>query len=99
MSKRQYKVYSKEFKLEAVRLADSPAKSEAQVSRELGLRPNQIVKWRKQLETKQENAFPGRGKTSGKDAEIRRLKKELADSREENEFLKKTAVFFAKNQP
>jgi transposase-like protein len=34
-----------------------------------------------------------------KDTEIRRLKKALADSQEENEFLKKTAVFFAKNQP
>jgi transposase len=99
MSKRQYKVYSKEFKLEALRLADESSKSVAQVSRELGLRPNQIVKWRKQLEAKQEGAFPGKGKSSDKDAEIRRLKKELASSREENEFLKKTAVFFAKNQP
>jgi transposase len=99
MSKRQYKVYSKEFKLEALRLADESSKSVAQVSRELGLRPNQIVKWRKQLEAKQESAFPGKGNSSDKDAEIRRLKKELASSREENEFLKKTAVFFAKNQP
>jgi transposase len=99
MSERQYKVYSKEFKLEAIRLADESSKSVAQVSRELGLRPNQIVKWRKQLEAKQEGAFPGKGKSSDKDAEIRRLKKELASSREENEFLKKTAVFFAKNQP
>ncbi len=99
MSKRQYKVYSREFKLEALRLADESSKSVAQISRELGLRPNQIVKWRKQLEAKQESAFPGKDKSSDKDAEIRRLKKELASSREENEFLKKTAVFFAKNQP
>lgn len=99
VSKRQYRVYSKEFKLEAIRLAAQPGKSAAQVCRELGLRPNQIVKWRDQLEAKQGNAFPGRGRSTDKDAEIRRLKKELADSREENEFLKKTAVFFAKNQP
>jgi len=99
MSKSQYKVYSREFKLEALRLADESSRSVAQISRELGLRPNQIVKWRKQLEAKREGAFPGKGQSSDKDAEIRRLKKELASSREENEFLKKTAVFFAKNQP
>ena len=99
MSKRKYKAYTKEFKLEAIRLAAQPGKSAAQVCRELGLRPNQIVKWRTQLEAKQDKAFPGRGRSSDKDAEIRRLKKELANSREENEFLKKTAVYFAKNQP
>ncbi len=71
----------------------------AQVARELGLRVNQIYKWKVPLEMKQEGAFPGKGRSADKDAEIRRLKKELAASREENEFLKKTAVFFAKNQP
>ena len=80
-------------------MVDESGKSAAQVSRELGLRPNQIVKWRNQLEAKQEGAFPGSGRSSDKDAEIRRLQKELADSREENEFLKKTAVFFARNRP
>ncbi|MGB5606023.1 MAG: transposase, partial [Gammaproteobacteria bacterium] len=65
----------------------------------LGLRVNQIYKWRKQLEEKQKNAFSGKPTATDKDAEIRRLKKALADSQEENEFLKKTAIFFAKNQP
>lgn len=51
------------------------------------------------MEEKQNNAFSGKGVATDKDAEIRRLKKALADSQQENEFLKKTAVFFAKNQP
>jgi transposase len=102
MSKRKYASYSREFKLEAIRLAAESDKSAAQVARELGLRVNQIYKWKTQLEEKQDDAFSGkRGakpKDADKDAEIRRLKKALAASEEENEFLKKTAVFFAKNQ-
>lgn len=103
MSRKKYQRYSKEFKLEAVRLADETDKPVTQVARELGLRVNQIYKWKKQLEEKKEEAFPGkRGRTTkeqDKDAEIRRLKKALADSQEEIEFLKKTAKLFAKQQP
>lgn len=98
MSKRAYKTYSKEFKVEAVRLAAESDQPVTQVARELGLRVNQIYKWRKQLEEKQDGAFPGKRVDKDKDAEIRRLKKALAMSEEENAFLKKTAVFFAKNQ-
>lgn len=68
------------------------------MARELGLRVNQIYKWKKQLEVKPDNAFPGQGNGADKEAEIRRLKKELLAMREENEFLKKTAIFFAKNR-
>ena len=99
MSKRAYKTYTREFKIEAIRLAEQSDQPVTQVARELGLRVNQIYKWRKQLEAKQENAFSSKRTATDKDAEIRRLKKELAASQEENEFLKKTAIFFAKNQP
>ena len=97
MSKRSYTSYSKEFKLEAIRLVAESDRPAVQVARELGLRANQILKWKQQLETKQDEAFQGRGKGSAKEEEIRRLKKALADSQEENEFLKKTARFFASN--
>ncbi len=97
MNKRACKTYTKEFKLEAIRLADKSDKPVTQVARELGLRVNQIYKWRKQLEEKQGSAFSGKRAAKDKDAEIRRLKKALAASQEENEFLKKTAVFFARN--
>ena len=102
MSKKKYQRYSREFKLEAIRLAEESDKPVTQVARELGLRVNQLYKWKKQLEEKQDDAFSGkRGRGSSdpdKDAEIRRLKKALAESQEENEFLKKTAIFFAKHQ-
>ncbi len=103
MSKRPYKRYSREFKLEAIRLADSGDTPVTQIARKLELRVNQIYKWKKQLEDKSDNAFPGQGgrptKDADKDAEIRRLEKALADSEEENVFLKKTALYFAKQHP
>ena len=102
MSAKKYQRYSREFKLEAIRLADGSEKPVTQVARELGLRVNQIYKWKKQLEEKQDDAFSGKrgraAKDKDKDAEIRRLKKALADSEAENEFLKKTAIFFAKHR-
>ena len=101
MSRKKYQSYSREFKLEAIRLSEESDKPVTQVARELGLRVKQIYKWKKQVEEKQSDAFPyKRGQSpADKDAEISSLKKALAASQEENEFLKKTAVFFAKNQP
>ena len=50
MSKRAYKTYSKEFKVEAVRLAAESNRPVTQVARELGLRVNQIYKWGKGID-------------------------------------------------
>ncbi len=74
MSKRAYKTYTKEFKVEAVRLATESDRPVTQLARELGLRVNQIYKWRKQLDEKEDGAFPGKRSAKDKDAEIRRLK-------------------------
>jgi transposase len=98
MARRAYRRFSKEFKLEAIRLAMESGKPAAQVARELGIRVNQIGKWRKELDEKQEGAFLGKGRQTEKDAELRQLRRELADAREENEILKKAAAYFARNQ-
>ena len=89
MSKRAYKTYTKEFKVEAIRLADQSDQLMTQVARKLGLRVNQIYKWPKQLEEKHGDAFSGKRTATDKDAEIQCLNKALAASQEENEFLKK----------
>ena len=96
MAKKKYKRYSKEFKLEAVRLAEESSKPVQVVARELGLRANQIYKWKEQLESKKEEAFPGSGRQSGPEAEIARLRRELEVAKEEAEILKKAAAYFAK---
>ena len=98
MSRRAYRRFSKEFKLEAIRLADESGKPKAQVARELGIRVNQIGKWRKQLEEQPVVASSGKGCPAERGDELKRLRRELADAREENEILKKAAAYFARNQ-
>ena len=98
MARRAYRRFSKEFKLEAIRLAEESGKPKAQVARELGIRVNQIGKWRKQLEEQQAGASSDKGRQARLDTELKRLQRELADAREENEILKKAAAYFARNQ-
>jgi len=97
MAKRSY--FTKEFKLEAVRLLDAGEKPASDLARELGIRRNLLYKWKEQLELHAENAFPGKGRPPSSDKqadEIKRLKQELKVSKEEVEILKKAAAFFAK---
>lgn len=92
-----YKTYTKEFKLEAVRLAESDDHTASEVAMKLGIRRNQIYKWKEQLADKGGNAFTGRGRPKQADqCEASRLRQENARLKEENEILKKAAVFFAK---
>lgn len=93
----QRRHYTKEFKLEAVRLLEEGNKTAAELAMELGVRRNQLYKWQEQLARHEDAAFPGHGRrVQNKDAEIARLKKELEIAREENEILKKAALYFAR---
>ena len=85
---------TREFKLEAVRLAAVGDKPKAKVARELGVRVNQLRKWRLDFEEEERNGAPKRVPTSG--ARPRTLRRENARLREENEILKKAAIYFAR---
>ena len=97
MTQKKYTNYTKEFKLEAIRLADESDKPVAQVARELGIRQNQIYKWKKAFETDGGLAFQGSGKPAGSDPEKEQLRRDLAQAKEEIDLLKKAAAYFAKN--
>ena len=91
--------FTKEFKLEAVRLLEAGEKPAADLARELGIRRNLLYKWKEQLDLNGENAFPGHGRPASPDKQaekIKRLEEELKKSQEEVEILKKAAAFFAK---
>lgn len=91
--------FTREFKLEAVRLMQEGKKPPAELARELGVRRNQLYKWKESLDCRGNEAFPGHGRRPGIEtqaAEIARLKGELAKTKEEVEILKKAAAFFAK---
>jgi transposase len=93
--------FTREFKLEAVRLASSGEKTLEQVSRELGVRSDTLRTWKKQAEGRagltSQDVFPGLGKLTSKDEEIRVLRRELEVVRQERDFLKKAAAYFAKD--
>ena len=89
--------YTREFKLEAVRLLETGDKKATDLARELGVSRNKLYQWREALKTKdQDAAFPGSGRRGGREAELERLKHENARLREENDILKKVARLFAK---
>jgi transposase len=90
--------FSAQFKREAVRLLETSNKPITQLSLELGVPRNRLYKWRETLRVQGADAFPGSGRRSLEQLEITRLKRELADAREENEILKKAKAYFA-SQP
>ena len=77
MTKRTYRKFSPEFKREAVRLAEHADGPITQVARKLGIRANQIYKWRRQIREKQDDAFPGSGQRAAKEGELNKLRREV----------------------
>jgi transposase len=90
--------FSKAFKEEAVRLLETGDKSASELARELGIRRNQLYKWKEQLAKKGDAAFPGHGGRPRKEDEdeVARLRRELKRVTEERDILKKAAAYFAK---
>jgi transposase len=93
--------FTKEFKLEAVRLLELGQKSVTQLALELGVRRNQLHKWQTQLRAKgTEQAFRGPGaKPLSEYSELELLRRELKKVTEERDILKKAAAYFAKELP
>lgn len=94
MVKRQK--FTSEFKLEALRLMESSGKRAADLARELGVRRNQLYKWKEQLDRRGTQAFRGAGTHPEISDEVGRLKRELEKVKEERDILKKAAAYFAK---
>ncbi len=100
---RERRVFSAEFKVEAVRLLRERQKlgvSLAQIGRELDVGRDLLRKWARQVEDRAGRApsdvFPGAGKLPQAEEEVRRLRRENAVLRQERDCLKHAAAFFAK---
>jgi transposase len=91
------KVYTKEFKEEAVRLAQTSGKPITQIARELGISDSAIHGWRKELAQYGEEAFPGKGHQTALEEENRRLKRELERVQQERDILKKVVSIFSRD--
>lgn len=87
------KQYTKEFKLEAVKLAEKIGVARA--AQDLGVIDNLLFRWRKAAETEGTDAFRGNGRLTERDEELRKLRHELKTVKMEREILKKATSFFA----
>jgi transposase len=95
----QRRVYTKEFKAEAVALAEKREKPTSQIAQDLGINEGMLYRWIHQAReaTGGVQAFPGHGRP--RDEELTRLRKEVKALRQANEILKKAAVIFAQGEP
>ena len=90
------RVFTAEFKHEAVKLVLERGMAIGQAANDLGLHENVLRKWVKDTKANGSKAFPGRGVQRPDDAEVARLRRELAKTKAQRQNLKKAIAFFAK---
>ena len=95
MAKRR-RNYTSEFKVEAVKLVTEKGYSVAEAARSLGIGENLLRSWKLALEKAGGDAFPGNGKLTAIEEELRQLRAENKRLQMERDILKKATALFAK---
>jgi transposase len=95
---KEQRTFTREFKVEAVRLVQSSKKSQTQIARDLGIADSTLHHWCKQLASQGERAFPGSGHQTPQEEEMRQLKRENELLRQERDILKKAIGIFSRGQ-
>ncbi len=95
-AKQTRRMYDQEFKKEAVRLVIEGKGTACKIASELGINENILYRWVRQFRVDPKNSFPGKGKLKTEDEEMRKLKRELADVKEERDILKKAVGIFSR---
>ncbi len=85
--------HSKEFKLEALKLAEEVGVTRA--ANDLGISASMLYRWKEKADAEGKDAFRGHGKLTERDEELRKLRLEVKTLKAEREILKKAAAFFA----
>jgi transposase len=88
--------FTREFKLQAVRLIKDRGVSYTQASTDLGVHQSQLRDWVKRFAEDPQQAFPGQAQMKPEQLEIARLRREVTKLRAERDILKKAAAYFAK---
>ena len=92
---RKRRVYTPEFKAEAVKLVTDKGYSLAEAARSLGIHETLLRSWKLAIEKQGDQAFPGHGKLPPFEEEMRRLHAENQRLRAERDSLKKATALFA----
>ena len=91
------RLYSQEFKLEAIRLAETSGKLIVEIEDDLGIPHGLLNKWKRKLKGEGREAFRGQGRLTAVDEELRQLRRENETLRQEREILKKALAIFSGN--
>ncbi len=94
MARNKTKAYPESFRKEAVRLADLPDRSATRVANKLGINVSQF----KRLTEKQFNTLDDVDYSKNESEELRQLRRENKQLREERDFLKKATAYFANHE-
>lgn len=96
-TEKRRKKYDRQFKIDAVSLVINGERSVAEVARDLGIEGNVLYRWKRELSREKAEAFPGKGRLGPQEEELRRLRRELEQAKEDREILKKALAFFSKH--
>jgi len=88
--------YTRDFKLEAIRLVERRGGKVTEVANSLGIHPNILQRWVREFREDSAYSFPGQGVLKTSDEEIHLLKKRLREAEEERDILKKALAIFSK---
>jgi transposase len=89
--------FSREYKLEAVKLVKERGVAVAQAARDLDVHENVLRKWVREYGDDPSQSFPGKGQMKPEQLEIDRLRREVAKLKAERDILKKAAAYFARD--
>lgn len=91
------KQYDRQFKLDAMNMVVNGERSIAEIARDLGIKVDVLYRWKRELSREKTEAFPGKGRLGPQEEELRRLRRELEQAKEDREILKKALGFFSKH--
>ena len=90
------RVYTSQFKREAVELVEREGLSVAEAARRLGVNQTLLRSWKLKFQADGDQAFPGAGQRTAIEEEVRQLREENLRLKMERDILKKATAFFAK---
>ena len=87
--------YSREFKIDCVRLSERSDKTLKEIASDLGISYSMLCKWRGIYLREGSNSFPGKGNIPESEREKYELKKRIMELEEERDILKKVLSIFS----
>jgi len=94
--KKSRRKYTREFKLEAVKMMMEQGRTAGDVEKSLGVGRGVLYGWKSKFQEEGALAFPGNGRMNAHEAELRELRRELERTRQERDILKKATAYFAR---